>query len=93
MASKPTRGSSKLIKIIDASIGFIPCRGYTLVPGADDKQRQLVLNGCSIGDAPTIYTMTGLEPYELSVIGKEKKYNDSVSQSRIISNLFFRYIC
>lgn len=70
MASKQARGSAKLVKILDAAIGFIPCRGYTLIPGVDDKQRQLVLNGCSIGDAPTTYTMTGLEPYELPVIGK-----------------------
>jgi hypothetical protein len=69
VASKLPRGSAKLIKISDASIGFLPCRGYTLIPGVDDKQRQLVLNGCSIGDAPTMYTMTGLEPYELPVIG------------------------
>lgn len=70
MASKPLRGSAKLIKISDAAIGFIPCRGFTLIPGVDDKQRQLVLTGCSIGDAPTKYIMTGLEPYELPVIGK-----------------------
>lgn len=69
MASKQSRGSAKLVKILDAAIGFIPCRGYTLIPGVDDKQRQLVLSGCSIGDAPTTYTMTGLEPYELPVIG------------------------
>jgi len=70
VVSKPSRGSAKLVKILDTSIGFIPCRGYTLIPGVDVKQRQLVLNGCSIGDAPTTYTMTGLEPYELPVIGK-----------------------
>ncbi|VVC32409.1 Hypothetical protein CINCED_3A007196 [Cinara cedri] len=69
VASKPLRGSAKLIQILDACIGFMPCRGYTLIPGVDDKQRQMMLNGCSIGDAPTTYTMTGLEPYELPVIG------------------------
>jgi len=69
VASKPSRGSAKLVKILDACIGLIPCRGYTLIPGVDDKQRQLVLNGCTIGDAPTTYIMTGLEPYELPVIG------------------------
>lgn len=70
MVSKSSRGSAKLVKILDAAIGFMPCRGYTLIPGVDDKQRQLVLNGSSIGDAPTMYTMTGLEPYEMPVIGK-----------------------
>lgn len=70
MASKPSRGSAKLVKILDVSIGVVPCRGYTLIPGVDNKQRQLVLKGCSIGDAPTVYTMTGLESYELPVIGK-----------------------
>ncbi|XP_050434302.1 uncharacterized protein LOC126841730 isoform X2 [Adelges cooleyi] len=69
VALKSSRGSAKLVKIIDASIGLIPSRGYTLKPGVDNKQRQLVLNGCSIGDAPTVYTITGLEPYELPVIG------------------------
>jgi len=69
VVSKSSRGSAKLVKILDAAIGFMPCRGYTLIPGVDDKQRQLVLNGSSIGDAPTMYTMTGLEPYEMPVIG------------------------
>lgn len=70
MACKSSRGSSKLLKVLDTAIGFIPCRGYTLIPGVDDKQRQLILHGCNIGDAPTVYNMTGLEPYELPVIGK-----------------------
>ncbi|XP_050545159.1 uncharacterized protein LOC126907709 isoform X2 [Daktulosphaira vitifoliae] len=69
IASKSSRESAKLVNIFDASIGLIPCRGYTLIPGVDNKQRQLVLNGCSIGDVPTVYTITGLEPYELPVIG------------------------
>lgn len=71
VATKSSRGSAKLLKILDASIGFIPCRGYTLIPGVDDKKRQLVLNGSSIGDAPTVYIMTGLEHYEMPVIGKQ----------------------
>lgn len=73
VASKSSCKSAKLIKILDASIGVIPCRGYTLIPGIDNKQRQLVLNGCSVDDAPTMYIMTGLEPYELPVIGKYHK--------------------
>lgn len=79
MASKSSHGSAKLVKILDASIGFIPCRGYTLMPGVDNKQRQLVLNGSSIGDAPTMYTLTGLESYELPVIGKYKKLRFTIS--------------
>lgn len=90
VASKSLRGSAKLIKILDASIGVIPCRGYTLIPGVDDKQRQLVLNGRSVNDAPTIYIMTGLEPYELPVIGKQSSV---ILYSSFLMTFCFRYLC
>lgn len=43
---------------------------YTLVPGIKADHRRFTVRGQDIGDVPTKYTMTGLQPYEIPVVGK-----------------------
>lgn len=43
---------------------------YTLVPGIKADHRRFTVKGEDIGDVPTKYTMTGLQPYEIPVVGK-----------------------
>lgn len=70
-----TRGkqapSASVIRITRAMIGSHPRKGFTLTPGINKKQRSTVVQGSTIGDVPTRYTIFGLEPHELPVIGKQ----------------------
>lgn len=43
---------------------------YLLLPGIETTLRRVTVNGNDIGDIPTKYTMTGLQPYEIPVVGK-----------------------
>lgn len=43
---------------------------YFLVPGIQKSHRRVTVRGADIGDVPTKYTMTGLEHYEIPVVGK-----------------------
>lgn len=66
------RGSGKanLTRVISVTIGRNhPKRGFTLTPGVKTNWRRTIVNGSTIGDVPAKYTVTGLEPYELPVIG------------------------
>ncbi|KAL1462818.1 hypothetical protein WDU94_014625 [Cyamophila willieti] len=59
--------SATVFRVTNVSLGTR--RGYTLLPGVDNKYRTVTVSGADIGDAPTTYTITGLEPYEMPVIG------------------------
>lgn len=43
---------------------------YYLTPGIQITHRRVTVRGEDLGDVPTKYTMTGLEPYEIPVVGK-----------------------
>ena len=45
-------------------------RGLSLEPGVDDKVRRTRVDGAPLGDVPVSYTISGLESYEMPVIGK-----------------------
>lgn len=48
-----------------------------LVPGIQNDHRRVTVRGLDIGDIPTQYTMTGLQPYELPVVGKYRHFDKS----------------
>lgn len=62
-----TAKSASVVHIIRALVGIQ--RGASLIPGINIQQRTTVVRGNSIGDIPTRYTIVGLEPYEMPVIG------------------------
>jgi hypothetical protein len=41
-----------------------------LLPGIQKVHRRVTVRGQDIDDVPTQYSMHGLEPYELPVVGK-----------------------
>lgn len=41
-----------------------------LIPGIKNNYRRVTVRGKDINDVPTKYTMTGLEDYELPVVGE-----------------------
>ncbi|XP_075237149.1 uncharacterized protein LOC142333652 isoform X2 [Lycorma delicatula] len=61
--------AGEIIKVVSVSLGSHSRRGFTLTPGISSHQRSIVVKGTSIGDIPTMYTVVGLETYELPVIG------------------------
>lgn len=69
ISSKGKRESASVKRVIRVTFGSHPRRGFTLMPGINNKLRSTVVKGVNIGDAPTRYTITGLEPYEMPVIG------------------------
>lgn len=78
------RGNHKAVitKITNVTIGTI-CKGFCLTPGIQTNARRVTVRGKDIGDVPTKYTMTGLEPYEIPVVGT---YVDP----RIIPGFYYR---
>lgn len=64
------RGNStaEVTKITNVSIGSTR-KGFNLKPGIQRNARRVTVRGKDIGDIPTKYTMTGLEPYEIPVVG------------------------
>lgn len=64
------RGNTNAVitKISSVSIGT-KCKGFLLKPGIQRNERRVTVRGKDIGDIPTKYTMTGLEPYEIPVVG------------------------
>lgn len=62
-----SRSTASLQKIIKCSIGGE--RGYTLVAGADTSSHITMVNGEKNGDIPIQYSITGLQPHEVPVIG------------------------
>lgn len=71
-----------ITKITNCSIGS-KCKGFLLKPGIQRNARRVTVRGKDIGDIPTKYTMTGLEPYEIPVVGT---YVDP----RIIPGFYYR---
>lgn len=59
--------SAEVTKVINVNIKR---HRYTLLPGINTTQRRVTVNGEAIGDIPTKYTMTGLQPYEIPVVGE-----------------------
>ena len=49
-------------------------RGLSLEPGVDDKVRRTRVDGAPLGDVPVSYTISGLESYEMPVIGKPSAF-------------------
>lgn len=65
---KPANKSkAEIIKIIKVNIKKRRCY---LLPGVQKNHRRVTVRGQIIKDVPTKYTMTGLEPYEIPVVGK-----------------------
>lgn len=78
------RGSTNAVitKITNVSIGT-KCKGFLLKPGIQRYAKRVTVRGNDIGDIPTKYTMTGLEPYEIPVVGT---YVDP----RIVPGFYYR---
>lgn len=53
-------------KLINVTVGSHHRRGFTLTPGVSDKWRRTTVR-CQ--DIPSCYTITGLEAYEMPVVG------------------------
>ena len=72
VAVKPKNGqqSASVTYVMNVTVDTLHRRGYTLTPGINDMCRHTTVLGESIADIPTRYTITGLETYELPVIGK-----------------------
>lgn len=66
--SKATAEISKVLNVT------IKKQRYYLVPGMQKVHRRCTVRGSDINDVPTKYTMTGLEHYEIPVVGKLGKY-------------------
>lgn len=66
------KGTSRaeIMRVINININH---HRYYFIPGYRTNQRKVTVRGQDIGDVPTKYTMTGLEPYEMPVVGKLKK--------------------
>ncbi|RZF40562.1 hypothetical protein LSTR_LSTR013133 [Laodelphax striatellus] len=63
------RGSAEVTKVVSVNIGSHARRGFTLTPGIGSHKRSTTVKGALVGDVPTVYTVLGLEPYELPVVG------------------------
>ncbi|KAB0792086.1 hypothetical protein PPYR_14047 [Photinus pyralis] len=60
------KSSAQLIKISNVTIKH---HRYYLTPGVNTIHRRVTVRGDEIGDINTKYTMTGLEHYEIPVVG------------------------
>lgn len=58
--------SAKIIRMINVNIHH---HRYYMLPGMQNIYRRVTVRGESINDVPTKYTMTGLQPYEIPVVG------------------------
>lgn len=61
------KSKAEIVNIIKVNIKKRRCH---LLPGMQKIHRRVTVRGQEIKDVPTKYTMTGLEPYELPVVGK-----------------------
>lgn len=77
---KKGKDCAEINKIVDVIIK--KCK-YTLKPGVDTAHRRITVRGNDIKDVPTKYTMTGLQPYEIPVVGT---YVDP----RVIPGFYYR---
>lgn len=60
------KSSAEIVKVIKVDIRK---HRYYMVPGMQKIHRRVTVRGQEINDVPTKYTMSGLEPYELPVVG------------------------
>ncbi|KAI4469874.1 hypothetical protein MML48_1g04818 [Holotrichia oblita] len=58
--------NAEITKVVNVNIKH---HRYYLTPGFQKGYRRVTVRGVDIGDVPTKYTMTGLEPYEIPVVG------------------------
>ncbi|KAJ8922163.1 hypothetical protein NQ315_004098 [Exocentrus adspersus] len=58
--------SAEIVKVINVNINK---HRFYLLPGMQKIHRRVTVRGQEINDVPTKYTMTGLEPYEIPVVG------------------------
>ncbi|KRT82893.1 hypothetical protein AMK59_4118 [Oryctes borbonicus] len=58
--------NAEITKVLNVNIKH---HRYYLTPGFQKGFRRVTVRGIDIGDVPTKYTMTGLEPYEIPVVG------------------------
>lgn len=64
------RDKASVTRIISVTIGSSHRkRGFTLTPGVKSNWRRTNVSGAAIGDVPAKYTITGLESFELPVVG------------------------
>ncbi|KAL0268425.1 UNVERIFIED_CONTAM: hypothetical protein PYX00_010378 [Menopon gallinae] len=64
------RDKASVTRIISVTIGSSHRkRGFTLTPGVKTNWRRTNVSGAAIGDVPAKYTITGLESFELPVVG------------------------
>lgn len=61
---------AEIVKVLNV---FVHKQKYYLLPGIRKVHRRVTVRGQDIQDVPTKYSMTGLEPYELPVVGKSRK--------------------
>ncbi|CAH0547951.1 unnamed protein product [Brassicogethes aeneus] len=68
VVAKKCRGkaTAEVAKILNVTIKR---QRYYLVPGVQKVHRRCTVKGSDINDVPTKYTMTGLEHYEIPVVG------------------------
>lgn len=59
--------NAEVTKVINVNINR---HRFYLLPGMQKIHRRVTVRGEEINDVPTKYTMTGLEPYEIPVVGK-----------------------
>lgn len=59
--------NAEVVKVINVNINRHRCH---LLPGMQKIHRRVTVRGEEINDVPTKYTMTGLEPYEIPVVGE-----------------------
>jgi len=59
--------AAQVDRLVHVSVGHH--RRLTLLPGVDDKMRRVRVDGAQAGDVPARYTVSGLEAYEMPVIG------------------------
>lgn len=64
---KAPRALAEVTEILCCSIDR--SRGYTLVAGADSSTHITILKGETINDIPTTYSLKGLQPFEIPVVG------------------------
>jgi len=64
---KTPRAVAEVTEIACCSIDR--ARGYTLVAGADSSTHITIIKGERINDIPTTYSLKGLQPYEIPVVG------------------------
>lgn len=67
VALKPKgRLNAEVIKVTNINVRK---QRWYLIPGIQNNYRRVTVRGQDINDVPTKYTMTGLEQYEIPVVG------------------------